>query len=73
MLMPKVIINFLNGSSIAFTCVFSLGHVVIAASVVYIVTGATLFESGLVALIEPSINAVWLYILHKLWKRYYGT
>jgi uncharacterized membrane protein len=71
--MPRVIIRFLNGSSIAFTCVFSLGHVVIAASVVYVITGATLLESGVVALIEPSINAVWLYILHKLWKRYYGT
>lgn len=71
--MTRLIEHFINGSSLAFTCVFSLGHVVIAASVVYIVTGATLFESGLVALIEPSVNAVWLYILHRLWKQYNDT
>ena len=71
--MPRLIHSFLTGSSLAFTTIFSIGHVLIAASVVYIITGATLFESGLVALIEPSINAVWLYILHRLWKRYNGT
>jgi len=68
--MTRLIKSFLSGNSLVFTLVFSVGHVMIAASVVYIITGATLFESGLVALIEPSINAVWLYILHNLWKRY---
>tara|TARA_B100000886_G_scaffold327801_1_gene275612 strand:+ start:120 stop:347 length:228 start_codon:yes stop_codon:yes gene_type:complete len=60
--------RLLNGSSLAFTLVFSIGHIMIAASVVYFVTGATLWESGAVALIEPSINGVWLYILHRIWK-----
>ena len=36
-------------------------------SVVSILTGASLFEAGLVALIEPSINGVWYYTLDKLW------
>jgi len=66
----KFVDYILNGSSLVFTLVFSIGHILIAASVVYIITGATLFESGMVALIEPSINAVWLYILHRLWKVY---
>ena len=70
--MTRLIKSFLSGNSLVFTCVFTTGHIVIAASVVYIITGATLFESGLVALIEPSINAVWLYILHSLWKRRNG-
>ena len=30
----------------------------------------SLFEAGLVALIEPAINGVWFYILHKLWTLY---
>ena len=68
--MTRIVDYILNGSSLVFTLVFSVGHVMIAASVVYIITGATLFESGMVALIEPSINAVWLYILHRLWKVY---
>ena len=70
--MTRLIQSFLNGNSLVFTLVFSVGHVLIAATVVYVITGATLFESGLVALVEPSINAVWLYILHSLWKRYNG-
>ena len=39
-------------------------------AVVSILTGASLFEAGLVALIEPSINGVWFYILHKSWKHF---
>ena len=69
----KLLTKILNGSSLNFTLIFSTGHIIIAASVVYIITGATLFESGLVALVEPTINAVWLYILHKIWKIHYGT
>ena len=60
--------RLLNGSSLSFTLIFSLGHIIIAATVVYLITGATLWESGAVALIEPSINGVWLYILHRIWK-----
>jgi len=36
--------------------------------VVSFVTGSSLWESGLVALIEPSINGIWFYILHRSWK-----
>jgi len=38
-------------------------------SVVTIMTGASLWEAGLVALIEPSINGLWFYILHSTWKK----
>ena len=34
-------------------------------NVVYWLTGASLFESGLVALIEPTINGMWFYALDK--------
>ena len=67
-IVSRALANILNGSSLVFTLIFSIGHVVIAATVVYIVTGATIVESGTVALIEPSINAVWLYVLHRIWK-----
>jgi len=55
--------------SILLAIVFFIGHVLIAMAVVSIITGASLFEAGLVALIEPAINSVWFYILHKIWKR----
>ena len=32
------------------------------------VTGASIWEAGAVALIEPAVNSVWFYVLHKLWK-----
>ena len=39
-------------------------------SVVSIVTGASLFEAGVVALVEPTINGVWYYALDKMWSTY---
>ena len=52
--------------------IFFVGHIIIAMIVVSVITGASIWEAGLVALIEPAINSVWFYILHKLWKRYKG-
>ena len=40
--------------------------------VVTILTGASLWEAGAVALIEPSINGVWFYMLHKTYKKIKG-
>ena len=53
--------------SFALALVYSIGHILIAMTVVKVMTGARLWVSGLVALIEPSINAVWLYVLHRTW------
>ena len=36
-------------------------------AVVSIITGASIWEAGAVALVEPAINSVWFYVLHKLW------
>jgi uncharacterized membrane protein len=41
-------------------------------TVVSIMTGASLFEAGAVALVEPILNGCWFYILHKTWKKFYG-
>ena len=53
--------------SFALALVYSIGHILIAMTVVKVMTGASPWESGLVALIEPSINAIWLYVLHRTW------
>ena len=63
--MIKVIIQTSLGRALIYTS----GHIVIAMSVVSILTGASLFEAGLVALIEPTINGAWYYALDKLWTR----
>ena len=62
--------NLLKGNSATLAVIYTLGHVIIAVNVVYWMTGASLFEAGTVALIEPAINGVWFYVLHSLWKKY---
>tara|TARA_Y100000114_G_C11725032_1_gene310489 strand:- start:729 stop:971 length:243 start_codon:yes stop_codon:yes gene_type:complete len=54
-------------SSLSLAIIFFIGHVLIAMAVVSIVTGASIWEAGIVALIEPAINSVWFYILHKIY------
>tara|TARA_Y100001937_G_C6981026_1_gene267688 strand:- start:121 stop:354 length:234 start_codon:yes stop_codon:yes gene_type:complete len=64
--------RLIKGSSVTLAVIYTLGHIVIAMTVVSLLTGASLWEAGLVALIEPSINGVWFYILHSTWKKYYA-
>ena len=63
-------LKLLVTSSLALAIIYTLGHIVIAMSVVSVMTGASLFEAGLVALVEPSINGVWFYVLHKIWRKF---
>ena len=61
--------KLISGSSIGLALIYTLGHIVIAMTVVSVMTGASLWEAGAVALIEPSINGVWFFILHKTYKK----
>ena len=56
--------------SLLLAIIFFIGHIIIAMAVVSIITGASIWESGAVAIIEPAVNSVWFYILHKIWNRY---
>ena len=64
--------RIIQGSSLMLALIYTLGHICIAMAVVTSLTGASLWEAGLVALIEPSINGVWFYVLHSTWKKLYG-
>jgi len=69
-IMKKLLIKILGGSSLGLTIIYTMGHICIAMIVVSILTGASLWEAGAVALVEPSVNGVWFYVLHTLYKRY---
>ena len=56
--------------SLLLAIIFFIGHIIIAMAVVSIVTGAGIWEAGAVAIVEPAVNSVWFYVLHKLWKKY---
>lgn len=62
--------NVIKGSSVTLATIYTIGHIIIAMSVVSLMTGASLWEAGTVALIEPAINGVWFYILHSLWRKF---
>jgi uncharacterized membrane protein len=64
------LLTLLGTSSLTLAIIYTLGHILIAMTVVSIMTGASLFEAGAVALIEPSINGVWFYVLHKIWRKF---
>ena len=64
--------KILTGSSLTLAIVYTLGHICIAMIVVTLLPGASLWEAGAVALVEPSINGVWFYILHTGWKKLKG-
>lgn len=61
--------RIIGHSSLSLAIIFFCGHVLIAMAVVSIVTGASIWEAGTVALIEPAINSIWFYILHKIYKK----
>ena len=65
-------LRLLGTSSLALALIYTAGHIIIAMSVVSVMTGASLWEAGAVALIEPSINGVWFYVLHSAWKKIKG-
>ena len=66
----RIIQKLLKGSSLTLAIIYTLGHICIAMTIVTLMTGASFFEAGAVALIEPTVNGIWFYILHKLWKKY---
>ena len=64
--------KLITASSITLAVIYTIGHIFIAMTVVSLMTGASLWEAGAVALIEPSINGIWFYVLHSLWKKTKG-
>ena len=57
------------GDSLLLTLIYTIGHFMIAVACVYFITGATLELATIDAIVEPLLNAIWLYTLHKLYFR----
>ena len=62
--------KFLKTNSLALSLIYTTGHMIIAGTTVYIMTGATIWEAGAVALVEPALNGVWFYVLHSIWRKF---
>jgi len=59
--------NQLVGSSVGRAVIYTIGHIIIAATCNIIITGSTLELAAVDAIIEPLINGVWYYFLDKFW------
>ena len=66
----KGIFTIIASTSAGRAMVYTFGHVLIAMTVVSVITGASLWEAGAVALVEPTINGFWYYGLDKIWSKY---
>ena len=66
----NVLKGLIKGSSLTLALIYTCGHILIAMTVVTVMTGASLWEAGAVALVEPAINGVWFYVLHRIWKTF---
>ena len=57
-----------NKGSLLRTLVFTLGHFIIAATILKILDpGIAMWVAVTDAIIEPLINSVWYYILDRIW------
>ena len=68
----KILNLILKGDSFSLSIIYTIGHIIIAMTIVKIMTGASLWEAGAVALVEPTINGIWFYFLHSTWKKIRG-
>ena len=55
------------GTSLGRAMVYTIGHIVIAATCNWFITGADLFLASIDAIVEPLINGVWYYFLDRMW------
>ena len=62
--------KLIGGSSLTLAVVYTIGHIVIAMICNNLITGASFELAAVDAIVEPLINGVWFYVLHKGYKKY---
>ena len=66
----KIIRRLIGESSILLAVIYTIGHIFIATTRNFLITGAAVELAAVDAIVEPLINGVWFYVLHKLAKRF---
>tara|TARA_B100000900_G_scaffold414663_1_gene441986 strand:- start:12281 stop:12514 length:234 start_codon:yes stop_codon:yes gene_type:complete len=64
----NVVKHLVGQSSLSLAIIYTIGHIFIAIVCVRVITGASLELAAIDALVEPIINGVWFYVLHKTWR-----
>jgi len=68
----KLIQKLLGESSILLAVIYTVGHIIIATICNWLITGAPIGLAAIDAIVEPLINGVWFYVLHKYGKEVLG-
>ena len=66
----KVVRSVVGYSSASLAAIYTIGHIFIAMICTYIITGASLELAVTNAIVEPCVNGVWFYILHRAYDSY---
>lgn len=66
----RFIKKLIGGSSVNLAIVYTVGHIFIAMTCNRLITGADWGLASIDAIIEPCINGVWFYLLHKIWRNF---
>ena len=62
--------RIIGDSSVVLAVIYTIGHIVIAMTCNYLITGARLELAAVDALVEPMRNGFWFYALRKFWTVY---
>lgn len=62
--------RIIGGSSLMLAIVYTLGHILIAVICNTLITGAAIELAAIDAVVEPIINGVWFYALHRGYKHF---
>ncbi|MFZ9641999.1 MAG: hypothetical protein ACO29L_00960 [Candidatus Methylopumilus sp.] len=65
----KTINKWIAGSSASLAVIYTCGHIIIAMICIKVITGASMNLAAADAIIEPMINGVWFYLLHKTFNK----
>jgi len=65
----NLIKRLIGGSSFTLAVIYTIGHILIAIACVVIITGTSVELAALDAVVEPIINGVWFYVLHRAYKK----
>ena len=67
----KLLKRLIGESSIALAIIYTIGHIFIATICNWLITGAAMELAAIDAIVEPIINGIWFYALHKFAKRFF--
>jgi uncharacterized membrane protein len=62
--------KLIGGSSVGLATIYTIGHIVIAMICNNLITGARFDLAAMDAIIEPMINGVWFYFLHRWYRKF---